>query len=506
MIALLVSMLAVGPQGGFDQRAAVPEGTTINSVDVSGFDLARLSPGLRQDIRALAGTALSSTRLDELAARIEAERPRHVAAVRVFTDTAGQTRVVFIVGLRGEVRDDENVNARYIVEHAEITGVPDKDVSQALRDDLQALAGHSLDSDEAERVRDRITRELPRYEVRRRIRRGSESGRLRVVYEASEADFPRWLRYEPLRANLVYHSAQKWGSFLDLGIGGRDLRFTPIVAIADGDDLVEEFSGFGLRVETRRLGTRRLGASLEWSTFDPKWHAPTRDALAFHPEIPALYDTRNTVTPLVKFAFTPELTLAAGVAVTELEGLEPATDSTMANAAIGALDYVRKWTDGGGGSHELQSQFELRAGSRSLESDLAYERYLADGAYVFDLGRHHLVASGMAGRINGSAPLFERFTLGDSRTLRGWDKYDIAPAGASRVFYASLEYGYSGVSVFLDAGSLWDGRAESRVRVSSGIGFHAGPAFASVGFPLNTDNFGAVFTMGIRFAEGKNRW
>jgi hypothetical protein len=505
MIALLVSLLAVGPQAGPDQRITVPEGTTINSVDVSGFDIARLSPGLRQDIRALAGTPLTLARLEELAARIEDERPRRVAAVRAFTDGAGQTRVVFIVGLRGSERDNENVNARYVVEHAEISGVPDKEISQALRDELQALTGHTLDSDEAEHVRDRIVRELPRYEIHRRIERGSETGRLRVIYDATRAEAPRWLRYEPLRANVVYHSDQNWGSYLDLGIGGRDIRFTPILAIADGDDLVEEFSGFGLRFETRRLGTRRLGASLEWSTFDPSWRQATLDALTVTPQLPQLYDTRNTITPLVKFAVTPELTLSAGVGITELEPLSPATASQMANAGIGALDYDKRWT-ARGGSHEVQSQFLLRAGSRSLESDLAYERYLAQGAYDFELGRHHVIATGMAGRINGGAPFFERFTLGDSRTLRGWDKYDIAPAGATRMFYASVEYGYSGVSVFLDTGSLWDEHADSRVRVSTGIGFHAGPAFASVGFPLNTHTFGAVFTMGLRISEGKIRW
>ena len=64
--------------------------------------------------------------------------------------------------------------------------------------------------------------------------------------------------------------------------------------------------------------------------------------------------------------------------------------------------------------------------------------------------------SGMAGGISGDAPLFERFSLGDSRTLRGWDKYDIAPAGGDRMFHTSLEYRYRGLALFLDSGSVWD--------------------------------------------------
>jgi outer membrane protein assembly factor BamA len=105
----------------------------------------------------------------------------------------------------------------------------------------------------------------------------------------------------------------------------------------------------------------------------------------------------------------------------------------------------------------------------------------------------------MAGGIDGAAPLFERFTLGDSRTLRGWNKYDIAPAGGDRVWHTSLEYRYSGFSFFLDSGSVWDNGTDSRVRVAAGFGYHAGPFFMTLGFPLNTDDVRAVFTTGVRF-------
>jgi outer membrane protein assembly factor BamA len=147
----------------------------------------------------------------------------------------------------------------------------------------------------------------------------------------------------------------------------------------------------------------------------------------------------------------------------------------------------------------------VRAGTRELESDLTYTRYLGQGRYGYDLGRHHVHASGMAGGITGHAPLFERFTLGDSAMLVGWDKYDIAPAGGDRVAYSSIEYRYTGLALFLDVGSVWDANTERRVRVSAGFGFHAGPAYLVVGFPLNTDDLRAVFTMGVRLTPGL-RW
>ena len=112
----------------------------------------------------------------------------------------------------------------------------------------------------------------------------------------------------------------------------------------------------------------------------------------------------------------------------------------------------------------------------------------------------------MAGSITGHPPLFERFALGDTLTLRGWDKYEITPTGADRMAYSSIEYRYTGLSLFLDVGSAWDAKTEAHVRVSSGFGFHAGPAFLIVGFPLNTDNLTAVLAVGLRIQGVGARW
>jgi len=288
-IGLLVTLLAMAPQAIPDQKAPAAEGTAIASAQVTGFDIDRLSPGLREAIRNLAGTALNQQRLDELAARIEAERPRHVAAVRSVMDPDGQARVFFVVGRQDQPDRDDNINSRYIVEQADITGVPDADVSQALRDDLRGLVGRRLDSGEAEKLQQRIERELPRYDVSRRIQRGDEVGRIKLLYEARRKEPPPWLRFEPLRSNLVYHSDQGWGGYWDFNIeANRTIRFIPTFALANSEDSVEEYSGAGLRFETRKLGTRRLGASLEWTWFDQDWRSPTLDALPLSPASPIL--------------------------------------------------------------------------------------------------------------------------------------------------------------------------------------------------------------------------
>jgi hypothetical protein len=506
-LGLLLTLLVAAPQASTDQKPFVPEGTTITSAQVTGFDIARVSPGLREAINGLAGTPLKQERLDELAARLEAERPRYVAAARAVMDPDGRARVFFVMGRKESQRDDtHNINRRYIVEHAAITGVPEADLPQALLDDLGALAGQRLDSGEADRVQARIERDLSGYEFSRRIQRGSEVGRIRIVFEARKKEPPAWLRFEPLRSNYVYHSEQGGGAYLDLNIGNRNVRVTPFGAIDNADDLVEEYSGFGVRFEATKLGTRRLGASLEWSRFDQDWRQSTLDAVALDASIPPLYQKRSTFTPLLKFAFSPEVSVAAGVSISELDSLFPSTGSQMANAAVVSIDFDRRWTDGSDATHRVVGSFGVRAGSRDLESDLTYTRYLGEGAYRFDFGRHHVQATGLAGGMTGQAPLFERFTLGDSRTLRGWDKYEIAPAGGDRVFHSSIEYRYTGLALFLDVGSVWDANTDRKLRVSAGFGFHGGPAFLVVGFPLNTDNVTAVVAVGLRIPGIGIRW
>ena len=143
----------------------------------------------------------------------------------------------------------------------------------------------------------------------------------------------------------------------------------------------------------------------------------------------------------------------------------------------------------------------MRAASDALESDLVYERYLGQAGLLVSVGATHGARVRHGRRISGEAPLFERFSLGDSRTLRGWNKYDIAPAGGDRMFHASVEYRYRGLAMFLDAGSVWDRDTErSNPLWRPASASTLVPCSSRWAFPLNTDEFRAVFTMGIRFS------
>src|SRR6185369_8318256 len=110
-----------------------------------------------------------------------------------------------------------------------------------------------------------------------------------------------------------------------------------------------------------------------------------------------------------------------------------------------------------------------------------------------------ILADVFVGGITGNAPLFERFTLGDSSTLRGWNKFDIAPAGGNRVFHQSIEYRLYGFALFLDAGSVWTDGGKRELRSSTGFGFHIDNFFATAAFPLNAHGADGAFMIGVRF-------
>ena len=500
LTTLLAWLLLLTPLASFAQETDPPEGARITTAQVSGFDITRLSPGLQEEINKLAGTPLNRQVLRDLAVRLEAEQPRYLTAVRTATEPDGGARVTFVLARIRDQGRDTDINSKYTVSHVELRGVQERDLSPDLQKDLQALADKPFDSDAADQISTRLRSEFPLYQVERRMSRGGQRGRVTLIYILRVPEWARWLRLEPSDGNALFHSDQGWGAEMPLVLNSGNVFISPVIAWDTADPLIEEYSGFALRVESRRLGSDRVGMFFEWATFDQDWRDATLAALPFNPQIPDLYRNRMSFTPLLKFAFTRQLNIAGGVGITELDPLsdESALPSQMANVAIGSVRYKQQWGESSKPVHEAGATFTVRAATTALESDFTYERYVAEGDYRFQRGKQGVLLSGMAGSISGAAPLFERFSLGNSRTLRGWDKYDISPAGGDRMFYTSAEYSVRALSLFLDGGSVWDAGTQKKVRFSTGVSFSPGPVFFTLGFPINTDEFRAVFTMGFR--------
>jgi len=497
---VLLTVLLVPCLRASAQDVEPAEGTRIESAEVSGIGLNQLSPGLQRDIETLAGDRLERDRLNRLARRIEEEHPDVVAAVRTVARPDDQVRVVFLAARISDDRDlVSNINARYMVESVEIHGVPDANISAPLRDRLQALVGRQLNPDEADALREQLAAEQPDYDVSRRMSRGTRPGEIRVVFEFAESERLRWIPFAPTRSKFVYHSDAGWSGALDIPMGGRNHRATLGFAFDNNDDLIEEYSGVRLRFESRTIGTERLGASLEVSGFNNTYRSETLSALAANPAIPDAYRARVTVDPSVTVAFTKQLRVTGGLSFSSLESLSRSPESQMASAVVGSLGYRQRWHHESTSRQTVEASYELRASASGLDSDFAYKRHLGHARYRFDHDHNTIIADGFLGRITGQAPLFERFSLGDSSTLRGWNKFAIAPAGGDHVFHQSLEYRFYGASLFLDTGSVWDGGTDKRMRVSTGFGYHTDYAFATLAFPLNAAGAGATFMLGVRF-------
>lgn len=499
-LGLLVVIVGLAFPVANAQEPDAPEGAPIASVEVSGFSVNQLSPGLRQAIDALVRGPLSQARVVELASRIEAEQPELVVAVRSVLRPDGEARVIFLVARISDDRDiASNINARYTVDSVEISGVEDSAVSQELR--RHAGAGRRAPRSRRGRAAPRTARSRaarvhreatgspgtpvgPRpRDLRRQRARDAPLDPLRAVEVEAWSITPRWV------------GAASWTSRW----GGRDNRLTLGLVGDNDDDLIEEYSGYRVRLESRKVATERLGLSLEFAELRQSWRDATLSAAALNPQIAAVYRERRTIEPMVTVAFSPHVRVSYGASVTELESLFRSSGSQMASTANFSIGYDQRWELASGATEAVEASYELRAATTALESDLDYKRHLGRAQFRFSSGSNTVIASIALGRISGSAPLFERFSLGDSSTLRGWNKFDVAVAGGNRMAYHSLEYRHDSLAFFFDLGSVWDEGTDSRLRLATGVGFHGENAFVTMGFPLNADDLSAQFMAGVRF-------
>src|SRR4029078_2604513 len=60
--------------------------------------------------------------------------------------------------------------------------------------------------------------------------------------------------------------------------------------------------------------------------------------------------------------------------------------------------------------------------------------------YAYGDKKSLLVLRFSGGTISGTAPLFERFSLGDTTKLRGWNKFDVAPLGGNRMASGTVQF------------------------------------------------------------------
>jgi len=123
---------------------------------------------------------------------------------------------------------------------------------------------------------------------------------------------------------------------------------------------------------------------------------------------------------------------------------------------VNTLRYHRLLEDSDTQRQVLDAGYSLRAATTLLSSDFGYARHRWNLGYTFSRGKNTVLVTFIGGLIAGRAPLYERYVLGNSSTLRGWNRYDIDPVGGSRMAHGSVEYRYRYLQIFYDVGAVWD--------------------------------------------------
>jgi hypothetical protein len=412
-----------------------------------------------------------------------------------------------------------NVNSRYTVETVIVRGdgwtadlaandTADKaksedryndarHISPSLRKQITSLIGDKLNPAVLDLLATRLRRELQARTVTHRVVRGSKPDFVDVLFEIQL----RPTRFDVSVPNLAYTSSEgASGAIQATATVAQQHEFT-VGLVSNADDLVERYSGVVARYEDTDVGSDRVRASFQFGAYQEDWNGSTRTALAegSAPEggIPGLYRTRDDIEPAMTFVLARPLTLTVGAG---FERFQDSTSPTMesANAVTSAVDYHQQF-ESGELQQSLDADYDVRMATRLMGSDYVYLRHHWMLHYALRHGKHTVTDRLIAGMLIGRAPLYERYVLGNSSTLRGWDKYDIDPLGGNRVVSNSVEYRYGWFEGFYDAGAVWDSGQPIIVRHSTGMGVHEGPVFLAVAFPIRSGRVEPMFMVSMNY-------
>ncbi len=395
----------------------------------------------------------------------------------------------------GDREPAANVNSRYTVESVEIVPPGKHKISDELAEEMNRLVGARFDHEALSAIGRRIRRELHARMVTMKVTRGDKPEHVQVRFEPS---FGRGGKNDVAVPRLIYHSKNNFTYGLDarLNSGGNALSFG---ILSDNDELLERYSGIRGGFERGGLAGDRLAFKFDLESWRAQWTRATQLALDEAPEVPGIYRTRFQFRPAVVVTPVSGLSMTAGISLQRFETQFPTARTEASTAAIGSLRLDRRWEPSPGQRHRVEAGYGIRAATRSLDSDFVYTRHFVDATYTFR-GRHETVAASfLAGSIHGSAPLFERFVLGNSRTLRGWNRFDVAPLGGDRVAHGSLDYKYRWFRAVYDVGSVWDRPRKSKLRQSIGVGLGHDGAWLLVAFPLREGRAEPMVIAGVNF-------
>jgi hypothetical protein len=391
----------------------------------------------------------------------------------------------------------DNINERYLVERVTFTGAGEPRVSQVLRDEAKALVGLKYSEKSANDLADKIRKELQGHHVTVKVERGDTPDHVKVVVQIDKTPKERHGKSIGLKAPFVYHSKQGFSIDGEINFESHHNYFA-FGLVNNADRLLERDAGYRARYEHKRLGTDLVRFRMDFESYHQKFNPATEIALAERPDVPGIYRSRQNLAPALSFHPLPDLTIRAGISFQRLQIQYPSIHTETADSGVADVEYQKRLKSRAGYEHELKSSYSLRTATRVLDSDFVYTRHFITADYSLRKGRNYFEARFLSGYLSGTAPLFERFSLGNCATLRGWNKFDVAPLGGTRAAHGSLEYRYSQFRIFYDIGTVWDSGRYNNVRHGLGFGWAYKDFFASLAFPVRTHNVAPVFMMGWR--------
>jgi hypothetical protein len=397
----------------------------------------------------------------------------------------------------GSQDSETNVNSRYTVETVVVSGAGwstspavdrDHKLSSGLRKEIASLVGEKLNPARLDELARRLRKELRARTVEQRVLRGKSPEYVQVVFQV---EVPA-TRFDASVPKFLYQGEQGWSGAIEGTATLHDNGFTAGV-VSDGDELVERYTGVVARYESQPLIGDRARLRFEFASYHELWN-PTAVSAADASE---LYRTRQEFQPVLSVRVARPLELSFGASFESLGQQMPGEAPLAANAVVAGARYHEDLE--GASDQSVEADYDLRAGSRTLASDYAYSRHRWEFRYRLTHGKHQLLDDGWGGVLLGQAPLFERFVLGNSTSLRGWDKFALDPLGGNRVVHNTVEYHYGVLQVFCDTGAIWDSGQAVVARSSVGAGLRQGVFSLAVAFPLRDGRMDPVFMVGMNY-------
>ncbi|HYM11459.1 MAG TPA: BamA/TamA family outer membrane protein [Bryobacterales bacterium] len=398
----------------------------------------------------------------------------------------------------GQPATELNVNSRYTIESIEITGVSKYKLSKALAEEVHRLTGQKFDPEAVRELARKLRNELHARAVSQKLARGDQPEQLKVTLEVK----PQERRFDVALPKAMYYSRGGWTGDVEGKVRLDSASSVTVGVLSDSDALLERYAGITARYENTKLESDRVRLRFTFEGYHQQWNASTLEALDRAGEAAGasgIYRARYNLEPVVSVVLARPLTLSAGVSFGFVETQFPASRTQAANAVVGGLRYHDQLEDSAGRKHTVEAGYRLRAASKSLASDFGYTRQRWDLGYEIGWSKQAVAASFAAGVLTGRAPLYERFVLGNSETLRGWSKFDVAPLGGDRMAHTSLEYRYEDFAVFYDVGADWMRGGAALARHSVGVGLRDPNFFAFLAFPIKTRRAEPIFMVGTNF-------